>query len=107
MNLRVEVSRLETYGDVINPDQISLIDGDGITTPDILGVDISNGNVPVQMINKAGFMGLNKLITYWMMMFSAPLTMRRPRPWMIPAEPSPMRVLSEATVIPRIPALSL
>lgn len=45
--------------------------------------------------------------TNWMMMLLTPETIRRPLPLMIPVEPSPSRVLSEATVIPRTPALSL
>jgi hypothetical protein len=32
---------------VINPDQVSLIKGNGITTPDVLGVDVGDSNVPV------------------------------------------------------------
>lgn len=31
---------------MIDPDQIRVIDSDGITTPDILGVDVGDGNVP-------------------------------------------------------------
>jgi len=36
-----------TYGNVINPDQVSLIERDGITTPDVLGVDVGDSDVPV------------------------------------------------------------
>jgi hypothetical protein len=32
---------------VVNPDQVSLIEGDGITTPDVLGVDVCDSDVPV------------------------------------------------------------
>lgn len=40
-------------------------------------------------------------------MLLAPLTIRRPLPLMIPAEPEPMRDLLDLTVMPRTPALSL
>lgn len=33
-------------GHMVDPDQIRVIDSNGITTPDILGVDVGNGNVP-------------------------------------------------------------
>ena len=33
-------------GDVVNPDQVGVVDGDGITAPDVLGVDVGDGNVP-------------------------------------------------------------
>jgi hypothetical protein len=36
-----------TYGDVINPDHVGLVDGDGVTSPDVLGVDVGDGNVSV------------------------------------------------------------
>lgn len=31
--------------DVINPDQVGIVEGDGIATPDVLGVEIRNSNV--------------------------------------------------------------
>jgi hypothetical protein len=31
---------------VVNPDHVAIVDGDGITTPNVLGVDIGDGNVP-------------------------------------------------------------
>lgn len=31
---------------MINPDHISIVDGDGITSPDVLGVDLSDEDVP-------------------------------------------------------------
>lgn len=33
-------------GDVVNPDHVGVVDGDGITAPDVLGVDVGDGNVP-------------------------------------------------------------
>jgi hypothetical protein len=36
-----------TYGNVIDPDQVSLIESDGITTPDVLGVDVGDSDVPM------------------------------------------------------------
>ena len=32
-------------GDVVNPDKVSAVDGDSITTPDVLGVDVSETDV--------------------------------------------------------------
>lgn len=34
-----------TYLDVINPDEVSTVQGDGITTPDVLRVQICNMDV--------------------------------------------------------------
>lgn len=36
-----------TYGNVVEPDQVSLVDGDGITTPDVLRVDVCDSDVPM------------------------------------------------------------
>jgi hypothetical protein len=33
-------------GNVVDPDHVAVIDGDGITTPDVLGVDVGDGDVP-------------------------------------------------------------
>lgn len=41
----VEVRASKTYGNMINPDHISVIKSDSITTPDISFVDIGNSNV--------------------------------------------------------------
>lgn len=32
---------------MVNPDQISVVEGDGITSPDVFGVDVGDGDVPV------------------------------------------------------------
>lgn len=40
----------DAYSNVVNPDHIRVVDGDGITTPDVLGVDISDSNVPVILL---------------------------------------------------------
>lgn len=93
---------------VVDPDHVAVIDGDGITTPDVLGVDVGDGDVPGKVSVKGYSQLLNLgVYTYWMMMLLAPLTIRRPLPLMIPADPEPKMVLWEATVIPRVPALSL
>jgi len=47
---------------------------------------------------------ISEIWMFWMMTFSAPFTIRRPLPLMIPVLPSPTIDLSEATVIPRVPA---
>lgn len=31
---------------MVDPDKIGLVDSDGVTTPDVLGVDIGDSNVP-------------------------------------------------------------
>lgn len=33
-------------GNVVNPDHVAVVDGDGITTPDVLGVDVGDGDIP-------------------------------------------------------------
>ena len=35
----------QVSGDVVNPDHVGAVDGDGITTPDVLRVDLSNADV--------------------------------------------------------------
>lgn len=90
--------------DVVDPDHVCVVDGDGVSAPHVPGVDIGERDVPggVRLV-------LARLTAraYWMMMLLAPLTIRIPFPLMIPADPEPIRVLCELTVIPRIPALSL
>ena len=92
-------------GDVINPDHVGAVDGNGVSSPDVLRVDLFDLDVSGSRVS----MNLTRMTlytTYWIMMLLAPETMRRPFPWMIPVEPSPIKVLSEATEIPRTPALS-
>lgn len=36
----------ETYGNVVDPDQVTVVEGDGVSSPDVLGVDIGDGDVP-------------------------------------------------------------
>lgn len=36
-----------THGNVVEPDQVSFVDGDGITTPDVLRVDVCDSDVPM------------------------------------------------------------
>jgi hypothetical protein len=31
---------------MVDPDEVCLVDGDGVASPDILGVDVSDGDVP-------------------------------------------------------------
>lgn len=95
-------------GNVVDPDHVAIVDGDGITAPDVLGVDISDGDVPSAIAVSGKILSTHlEMKTYWMMMLLAPLTIRRPLPLITPEEPEPMMVLWEATVIPRTPALSL
>ena len=37
-------------GDVVNPDHVSVVEGDGVSTPDVLGVDVGDGDVPVYLL---------------------------------------------------------
>jgi hypothetical protein len=37
---------------VVDPDHVAVVDGDGITTPDVLGVDVSDGDVPRKLFVK-------------------------------------------------------
>lgn len=32
---------------MVNPDHVAVVDGDGIATPNVLGVDIGDSNVPI------------------------------------------------------------
>lgn len=36
-----------THSNVVDPDHVAVVDGDGVSTPDVLGVDIGDGDVPV------------------------------------------------------------
>lgn len=36
---------------MVNPDQVSLVDGDGITTPHVLGVDVGDSNISVKTVS--------------------------------------------------------
>lgn len=36
-------------GNVVDPDHVAVVDGDGITAPDVLGVDIRDGDIPVKV----------------------------------------------------------
>ena len=31
---------------MVDPDKIGLVDSDGVTTPDVLRIDIGDGNIP-------------------------------------------------------------
>lgn len=35
------------YSNVVNPDQVGFVEGDSITTPNVLRVDVGDGDVPV------------------------------------------------------------
>jgi hypothetical protein len=37
-------------GDVVNPDHVGVVDGDGVSTPDVLGVDVGDCDVPVCLL---------------------------------------------------------
>lgn len=37
-------------GNVVNPDHVGVVDGDGITSPHVLGVDIGEGDVPLWLV---------------------------------------------------------
>lgn len=41
------------YSNMVNPDHVGVVDGDGVTTPDVLGVDVGDGYVPVAMLAEA------------------------------------------------------
>jgi hypothetical protein len=40
----------ETYSHMVDPDEVGLVDGDGVASPDVLGVDIGDGDVPDQSV---------------------------------------------------------
>lgn len=44
------VSVRETYSYMVDPDEVGLVDGDGVASPDVLGVDIGDGDVPGQSV---------------------------------------------------------
>lgn len=37
-------------GNVVDPDHVAVVDGDGITAPDVLGVDIGDSDIPMEEI---------------------------------------------------------
>lgn len=43
---------MKTYSNVVDPDQVTVVQGDTVTTPDVLGVDISDSNVSVAVSYK-------------------------------------------------------
>ena len=43
---------VKTYSNVVDPDQVTVVQGDTVTTPDVLGVDISDGDVSVAVSYK-------------------------------------------------------
>lgn len=42
-------------GDVVDPDHVGVVDGDGVTAPDVLGVDVGDGDVPGGWVSFGGF----------------------------------------------------
>jgi hypothetical protein len=34
------------YSNVVNPDEVNVVQGDGVSTPDVLGVDVGDCDVP-------------------------------------------------------------
>jgi len=38
-----------TYGNVVDPDKVTVVQGDTVTSPDILGVDIGDSDIPVSV----------------------------------------------------------
>jgi len=42
-----------TYGDVVDPDKVTVVQGDTITSPDVLRVDVGDGDVPVYVRHRA------------------------------------------------------
>jgi hypothetical protein len=34
---------------VVDPDHVGVVDGDGIASPNVLGVDVGDGNVPAEV----------------------------------------------------------
>jgi hypothetical protein len=90
---------------VINPNHVGIVNGDRVSSPDVLGVDISDGDVSVRV--SYSILTTNYWQNYWMIMLLAPLTIRRPLPLITPLDPDPRSDLLDLTVIPRTPALSL
>lgn len=35
------------YGNVVDPDEVTVVQGDTVTTPDVLRVDIGDSDVPI------------------------------------------------------------
>jgi hypothetical protein len=34
---------------MVDPDEVGLVDGDGVPAPDVLGIDVRDGDVPVRV----------------------------------------------------------
>ena len=41
-----------TYGNMIDPDHVTSIQSYGVSSPDVLGVDVGDGHVPVMSVKK-------------------------------------------------------
>lgn len=50
MLLKESSSLGEKYRNVVNPDQIGVVEGDGITSPDVFGIDVGDSNVPRMLL---------------------------------------------------------
>ena len=35
------------HGNVVNPDKVTVVQGDTVTSPDVLGVDVGDSDVPI------------------------------------------------------------
>jgi hypothetical protein len=40
--------------DVVDPDHVGVVDGDGVATPHVLGVDVGEGDVPAWVVSWVG-----------------------------------------------------
>ena len=81
-----------TYLDMVDPDHIGTVEGDGITTPYVVRVDVGNGNV-LNDLEWVSSMLFYHTVGGPLTMLLAPLTIRRPLPLMTPAVPDPRIVL--------------
>lgn len=47
--------KMRTYSNVVDPDHITVVEGDGVSSPDVLGVDISDSDVSERLESPSGF----------------------------------------------------
>lgn len=46
LKYNVELNKMKTYSNMVDPDQVAVIKSNSITTPDVLRVDVGNRDVP-------------------------------------------------------------
>lgn len=48
----------DMYSNVVNPDQITVVEGDSVTAPDVLRVEVGDGDVSVVYLSSSFYLSL-------------------------------------------------